>query len=407
MINKKLNFSFVNRLANPKINKNTVRKKKLVIKKKKKQILKNLNNKNFFFHSLSKIFKPNFNNKDLKKFNKYVYVAIVGMGGSILGSKAINQFLNKKIKKKFLFFDNLKESNFKNILNKKKFKKILFIIISKSGNTVETLINLNLLTKFKISASNTIVVTENKNSILSNFAKRKKILIVEHNKSIGGRYSVLSEVGMLPAHFMNLSINSFKKNSLDFLSKKKLVFLKDSVYKLAQYYLDKKYSSLVFLNYCPQLEHFSFWCQQLIAESLGKKNKGLLPIVSTAPKDHHSLLQLYLHGPKDKLFYIFSSTNLTNLRLNKNLFGGEFKFLENKNLNKIVKSQKKPLIQTFKKEKIPFREFHVNNFTEECIGELFSYFMLETILIAKLIDVNPFDQPAVENVKLITKKILS
>jgi len=226
VINKKLNFSFVNCLANPKINKNIVRKKKLVITKKIEHILKNLNNKNFFFHSLSKIFKPNFNNKDLKKFNKYVYVAIVGMGGSILGSKAINQFLNNKIKKKFLFFDNLKESNFKNILNKKKFKKILFIIISKSGNTMETLINLNLLTKFKISASNTIVVTENKNSILRNFAKRKKILIVEHNKSIGGRYSVLSEVGMLPAHFMNLSINSFKKNSLDFLSKKNWFFLK-------------------------------------------------------------------------------------------------------------------------------------------------------------------------------------
>ena len=114
-----------------------------------------------------------------------------------------------------------------------------------------------------------------------------------------------------------------------------------------------------------------------------------------------------MDGPKDKLFYIFSSTDLTNLRLNKNLFGKEFKFLDNKNLNKIVNSQKDALTKSLKKKKIPFREFQINNFSEECAGELFSYFMLETVLIAELVKINPFDQSAVEDIKIITKKLLS
>ena len=407
MINKKLNFSYINHLSNPLINKKILKKNSLIATKKIKHILKNIDKEKNVFHSFSKKFNQNVNTKNLKKFNKFEFIAIVGIGGSILGAKAINQFLKQKIRKTFFFFDNLDEENFKNILNKKKFKRTLFLIISKSGNTIETLANLSLLTKYKINPSNTIIVTEKKNSALSNFSKKRNILIVEHKKYIGGRYSVLSEVGMLPAYFMNLRVNSFKKNSLDFLSKKKSIFLNDSASKLAQYYLAKKYNSLVFLNYCPQLEHFLFWCQQLIAESLGKKNKGFLPIVSIAPRDHHSLLQLYLDGPKDKLFYIFSSTDLTNLRLNKNLFGKEFKFLDNKNLNKIVNSQKDALTKSLKKKKIPFREFQINNFSEECAGELFSYFMLETVLIAELVKINPFDQSAVEDIKIITKKLLS
>ena len=407
MINKKLNFSYLNHLSNPLINKKILKKNSLIATKKIKHILKNIDKEKNVFHSFSEKFNQNVNAKNLKKFNKFEFIAIVGIGGSILGAKAINQFLKQKIRKTFFFFDNLDEGNFKNILNKKKFKRTLFLIISKSGNTIETLANLSLLTKYKINPSNTIIITEKKNSALSNFSKKRNILIVEHKKYIGGRYSVLSEVGMLPAYFMNLRVNSFKKNSLDFLSKQKSIFLNDSASKLAQYYLAKKFNSLVFLNYCPQLEYFLFWCQQLIAESLGKKNKGFLPIVSIAPRDHHSLLQLYLDGPKDKLFYIFSSTDLTNLRLNKNLFGKEFKFLDNKNLNKIVNSQKDALTKSLKKKKIPFREFQINNFTEECVGELFSYFMLETVLIAELVKINPFDQSAVEDIKIITKKLLS
>jgi glucose-6-phosphate isomerase len=144
-----------------------------------------------------------------------------------------------------------------------------------------------------------------------------------------------------------------------------------------------------------------------MAESLGKKGKGILPVVSPAPRDHHSLLQLYLDGPKDKLFYIFSLGLNKKMKLNKNIFGKSFKFVENKELSKVVSSQRKALTKVLKNKKIPFREFKISKINEETLGELFSYFMLETAFTGKLIGIDPFDQPAVEEVKILTKRYLS
>ena len=149
------------------------------------------------------------------------------------------------------------------------------------------------------------------------------------------------------------------------------------------------------------------WNQQLIAESLGKKNKGFLPVVSTTPKDHHSLLQLYLDGPKDKIFCIFSSENRSKIKVNfpKNMTNKNF--LNKKYLSTIKIAQKKALVKSFIENNIPFREFIINKKDEEALGKLFSYFILETVTIAKLSGINPFDQPAVEQVKLYTKDLLS
>ena len=132
------------------------------------------------------------------------------------------------------------------------------------------------------------------------------LFYVEHKHFIGGRYSVLSEVGILPAYLMGINIFSLRKNLKDFFLSMKRTFLKESSVKIANIIYLNKLKSLIFLNYSPRLEKFLYWCQQLLAESLGKKGKGLMPIISLAPKDHHSVLQLYLDGPKDKLFHIFS-----------------------------------------------------------------------------------------------------
>ena len=166
-------------------------------------------------------------------------------------------------------------------------------------------------------------------------------------------------------------------------------------------------NNLILLNYSPQLEQFLFWCQQLIAESLGKKGKGFLPLISNVPKDHHSLLQLYLDGPKDKLFYIFSCEGVSK---NKISIQEGFKIsnlLDKKKLSSIKKAQKEALIKTFIKNKIPYREFKIKKINEEVLGVLFSYFMLETVIVAKLAKINPYDQPAVEQVKLFTKNFLN
>jgi len=150
-----------------------------------------------------------------------------------------------------------------------------------------------------------------------------------------------------------------------------------------------------------------YWCQQLIAESLGKKGKGFLPTISHAPKDHHSLLQLYLDGPKNKIFNIFSIKQNLAKKVKIKKINKETNFLDNKKLQDVKDAQKTALIEVFKQNNIPFREFQIRALNEETLGELFSYFILETIITGKLININPYDQPDVEKVKVLTKKILN
>ena len=398
-------FSLENNINKNYFNKNLYSANKIKVNKIIKNIFNDLDYKKNTFHVLSKKFLFEFSKSNLKNFTKYNTVVIIGMGGSILGSSAIYSFLKPKIKKKFLFLDNLDQIKMEQIKKKNNLKKSLLIIISKSGNTIETLINCNLL-KDKISNKNTIIITEKKNNLLSTLAKNKKILHISHKDYIGGRYSVLSEVGMVPAHFMGLKINDIRKNLLCFFDSNQKLILSQNVIKLAHIYNSKKIKSIILLNYAPQLNQFLYWCQQLIAESLGKKGKGIIPVVSNAPRDHHSLMQLYLDGPKDKLFYIFSLDLKKKMKIKNNIFGKVFNFTLNKELSKVIESQKKGLIKVLKKKKIPYREFNINNVSEKVIGELFSYFMLETALIGKLIKINPFDQPAVEEVKFITNQYL-
>ena len=279
-------------------------------------------------------------------------------------------------------------------------------MISKSGNTIETLSNFIALRIIKKSSKNIVIISEKSNNSLYKLSKKMKLKHIEHKNYIGGRYSVLSEVGMIPAYLMGLNIQKIRKNLLTHLKIKNKFFLKNSVIKLTNLLLNNKFKNLIFFNYVPQLESFLYWNQQLVAESLGKKEKGFLPLISTAPKDHHSLLQLYLDGPKDKLFYIFSAEifndkKITTKNLDKNL-----DFLNNKSLNQIKTAQKDAFIKALKRKKIPFREFIIKDFSEESLGEFFSYFILETALIGKLSNINPFDQPAVEEVKADTKKLL-
>lgn len=385
------------------------KKNKLIIKKKVEKILKktfeeiNVNNKTL--SSLGKNFKLNYKIDLIKKFEKFYNVIIVGMGGSVLGSKAIYSFLAKNIKKNFIFIDNLDQSQIEYIKSKFTSHNSLLLIISKSGNTLETLTVTNLLDKI-IKSSNAIIISEKKNNLLYEYSKRKKIHFIEHRDFIGGRYSVLTEVGMVPAYFMGLKVNSFRKTLRKFYSLKKKLLI-NNISNMVEIYKSKKFNSLVFLNYDKELNNFIFWCQQLIAESLGKKKMGLIPVLSTAPRDHHSLLQLYLDGPRDKFFYIFNLTNKTKLKTKSGIFGNKFNFAENKNLLRIRMSQKNALLKTLRENKIHYREFEISKFNESTIGELFAYFMIETVLLGYYFDINPFDQPAVESTKKFTEKLLA
>jgi glucose-6-phosphate isomerase len=320
------------------------------------------------------------------------------MGGSTLGAQTIYDFLRKKIKKNFLFIDNLQA-----ITKVNKDKKITNLVISKSGNTIETIINTNLFVKKK---DKNIFITENKKSHLYLLSEKLKADIVHHNNYIGGRYSVLSEVGMLPAELMGLNPDKFK--NLNMLIKNKNFFnsLISNVSSTLYFIKSKKYNSII-INYDEKSQNLFNWYQQLIAESLGKNKKGILPIISNMPKDNHSVMQLYLDGFKNN-FYTFFFVNENNSTKVKANFGynNNLSYLNNKNLNQIKLSQKLATENVFQKKKIPFRSFTILKRDEKTLGELFSFFILETILIGKMLNLNPYDQPAVELIKKETKKIL-
>ena len=375
--------------------------------KELKKINSNIKNPSHFFHLLNSDYNFNFDIKDLKKFKKFNTIAIIGMGGSILGAKAIYYFLRKKIKKKVYFFDDVNSQNIFSFKKRENTQKVLFLVISKSGNTIETISNLLSLKIIKKGSQNIIIISEKNDNFLNLLSKKLDIFYIEHKKFIGGRFSVLTEVGIVPAYFMGINILKIRKNLSKFLKGQDKNYLKDSSIKLAYLINKKSFKNLVFLNYTPEVEKFLYWCQQLIAESLGKKGKGFFPVVSSVPKDHHSLLQLYLDGPKDNLFYIFHRNEKSkNKILVKNL-SKKIMFLNNKSLDIIKKAQKNSLIKTLIKKGIPFREFSIRELNEETLGQLFSYFIIETIFIARLSNINPFNQPAVEQVKNYTKKLLS
>ena len=371
-----------------------IRKKNLAVKKNLNLIL---NEKDQIIHSLSKFYKDSFNKKNIKHFNKKLDYRIIGMGGSTLGAHAIYDFLKKKIKKNFIFVDNLNAFE-----NKKTKKNLNNLIISKSGNTIETIVNANILVKKK---DKNLFITEKKESYLSLLAQKLKAEIIDHNNYIGGRYSVLSEVGMLPAELMGLNYKNFRQ--LNNLVKNKYFMraLVSNVEATVYFLKAKKFNSIV-INYDEQSTNLFNWYQQLVAESLGKEKNGILPIISVMPKDNHSVMQLYLDGFKNNFFTFFYSQENNSAKINNDSVLLEQKFLKNKDINQIMFAQKKATEIVFKKKNIPFRSFEIKKRDEKTLGELFCFFILETILIGKALKINPYDQPAVELIKKETKKIL-
>ena len=379
-------ISFVNfkkKIKYTKVKKNL----KLIIDKK---------NQNQVIKSLSKNYKYSFKKKKLDKYRKFSNFRVIGMGGSILGTQSIYEFLKNRIKKKFLFIDNLQ--NYK----KKEKKRFTNLIVSKSGNTIETIVNSNILIKKK---EKNIFITENKKNYLYLLAEKLKAEIIHHNNFIGGRYSVLSEVGMLPVDLMGLKSQNFKQFNSLIKNKKFLNALIENVSSILFFIKRKKFNSVI-INYDEKADSLFKWYQQLVAESLGKNKNGLLPIVSNMPKDNHSVMQLYLDGFQNNFFTFFYVHENQSDKINNKLILSPQKFLKNQYVSKIKYAQKKASENVFEKKKIPYRSFEIKKRDEKTLGELFTFFILETILIGKCLNLNPFDQPAVELIKKETRKLL-
>ena len=364
------------------------------------------NNQIPLLKSYEKNYEFDFSATTVKKFSKYRNIVVIGMGGSILGTKSIYSFLKKRIKKEVFFFDNLDLNLSLKYKKIKNLKNSCFIIVSKSGDTLETITNLGAIFSENLLKNKLIIITEITDNALMAIANKYNAEIIEHKEFIGGRYSVLSETGMFPAALMGLNLMKFKNlkrliNNKNFISS--LIQNVASIHTLNS----KKINNSVILNYDSSLNDLGYWYQQLVAESLGKQGKGINPILSFGPKYHHSLLQLYLDGPKDKFFTFFNSSKRENkLKVARGIIPNNMGFLINKNLEFIINAQCNATKNIFKLKKIPFRQITFNKKNEDELGEIFTFFVLETILLSRLMNINPFDQPAVEQVKIETKRFL-
>ncbi len=367
------------------------------VKKILNELLTNYFNKNDeLLLSLSKKYKYRFKFKNIEKYKKFKHYRIFGMGGSSLGAEAVYSFLKKKITKNFSFVNNIDLSHDQdNKINQ------FNIIISKSGNTLETLTNLN----YRKVKKNCLFITESRKSYLRTLALKLRSEIIEHNNFIGGRYSVLSETGMIPAFFMGLKPNNFKRLDNLISSKRFISTLTYNVSSILSFHQKKKNNSII-LNYDESSNNLFYWYQQLVAESLGKSSKGILPIISSIPKDNHSVMQLYLDGFKKNFFTFFYVMDNNSKKIDSETLLNSHKYLRNKKVSDVLFSQFRATQNVFLKKKIPFRSFIIKKRDEKTLGELFAFFILETILLGKALKINPYDQPAVELIKRDTFKIL-
>ena len=385
MFSKKINITCFD------LKKNNNKIKKLFFKILEK---KNLSCK--VINTFSNNYQYSFNKKKISRYKNYKTISFFGLGGSSLCIKAIYDFLRFKIKKKAYFFDNLDAEVPKIVKDKN-----LDIVISKSGSTLETIVNQNIFSKSK-----KLFITEKKKSYLMDLALKLKSEVIEHRNFVGGRYSALSEVGMLPAELLGLKSEKFKNFDNLIKDKNFIRTLINNVDMMYKFYLSGKTNSVI-LNFDKSLISLLEWYQQLLSESLGKKGKGFFPIISNLPKDNHSLMQLYLDGNKNNFFTIFDIIDHKTPRIkNRNLLSG-YNFLKNNSIKSIMIEQKNAVKRVFKKKGLKFRNFEILKKDEESLGIIFTYLMLETILLGKLMKLNPFDQPSVESIKKETKEILS
>ena len=341
---------------------------------------------------------------------------VFGTGGSNLGAKALINILQGDEKVKILFYDNIDPINFKNSISRIDLKSTGIIIISKSGSTPETLSQYACLieifdqnNELNILFNNSLMITEDKKSPLANIALKNKCILLKHENDIGGRFSIFSNVGMVPSILAGLDVKKIHEGALEEIKHQaNFDFL-----KIAQFFRHQTANpslvNSVIMTYSDALFYFGKWYLQLWAESIGKNNKGITAIHSVGTTDQHSQLQLYLDGPRDK-FFTFVTTNHANQGLqihNNTMQENEMNYLINKKMGDLMQAEQKATIDTFKLNKFSYREIHLKSINENSIGRLLAFSMMETIAACIYFEVDPFDQPAVEQGKKLTKQYLS
>ena len=354
--------------------------------------------------------------KDQQK-NRWENIVVLGIGGSALGGIAIRDALLGSFhyldKKPHLFFiDNIDPDLINQLFSAISIKKSLFIVISKSGGTVEPMSLLNLI-KEKVSKKQIVFLTDPEKGILRKMGKQEGITMFNVPSKVGGRFSVLSSVGLVPSALAGIDVGSLLKGAKkmrDIISKTKSNKNPALLLAALQYILDqqKKKEMTVLMPYSNSLIKFSDWYRQLLAESIGKNKKsGPTPINALGTTDQHSQLQIYNEGPNNKWFIFIQVLKFSKEIKLKNNSPKELSFLNNKKLSEIFNAAYKGTSESLAKNKRPNITIKIPKIDAETLGALFMLFEFQIALLGLLYKVDAFNQPGVEQSKIITKKILS
>jgi len=387
----------------------------------KKRIFKDISSKSFGF--LQDIYSNNLEeiNNLAEHLKSFENVLFLGTGGSSLGGKTLvsikENFFVKDSYPKVYFLENVDEWSILRLTDKINLQNTALVVISKSGETIETLSQYfflkNTMKKIKNFKEKVFIITENKKSTLKEIQEEECFKFFEHKKNIGGRFSVFSLIGLLPASLTGFEISSFREGGKLFLK----YIINDngdlfdnhffSALSLMNLY-KKNYNISVFMPYSDRLNNLSFWYRQLWAESIGKNKMGITPVNALGTVDQHSQLQLYLDGPSDKFFTFISEKqkkikNKLDCRYGKNKI---YPLIHNRSLNDLLKFELRATIETLKQKKYPLRLIELDEINEKAIGSLMMFLFLETIFSCYFMNVDPFDQPAVEEGKILTKQFL-
>ena len=350
----------------------------------------------------------NFENPRLQQWLRFDNFLILGTGGSSLGGQCIHAI--SKAGDKVKFISNLDQNTLEKTFSNTDFLRTGFLCISKSGETLETISQLLLVIsqlkrRHHDISPYVVIITEDEPSSLKQIASEYNFLCLDHPKTIGGRFSVFSIVGMLPALMCGIDPVEIRFGGKDILDN--LDSIKDGA-SFVVHSFNKKITQHVSFVYSDRLSFFAAWLAQLYAESSGKDGKGITPLTAIGSVDQHSQLQLYLDGKNDKCFTFFLEKFDNDLMIEGSDFIPEnFRYLKNKKIFEIFEAQCNATSISLFGINRNIRKIEIPQITPRIIGSLFMHFMLEVVCVCKLIDVYPFDQPAVELGKTITKNLLS
>lgn len=350
----------------------------------------------------------------------FATVAVLGIGGSSLGGQALTS-LRKAAKPFVEFHDNPDPFSWAKALKRFDLKKTHFVAISKSGGTAETLMQVltaaEALEKAGVKAlkKHFTIITEPHKSALADFADSIGATKLDHPLGVGGRYSVLTMVGLLPALLMGLDGKQLRAGAQavldEVLGAKSPDAASPAVGAALHQALSEegKLATTVLWPYADDLAVFGGWWRQLWAESLGKDGKGSTPVSVLGPVDQHSQLQMFRDGPATALFTLVTvdtkGKGPAAPRARANALG--LKYLAGKRLGDLVDAEARATAQTLFKNGRPVRQIHLSKVDEFHIGALMMHFMLETIIMGRLMGVDPFDQPGVEEGKILAREYLA